>query len=240
LDLHWYPEARGRKRITEKDVSVKTVVARLQAPRSLWDPTYLEKSWIAGTWAKPIRLIPWLRERIAERYPGTKLAITEYDYGAGNHISGGLAQADALGVFGREGVDIATYWGDGAAVGKLPSYVKAAFQLYRNYDGKGGTFGDTAVEATLADQAKASVFAATDGKRGGALTVIVINKDQHASYDGKIKLAGPGVTCASARVFVLEAPGAAIKALPPVPVTNGQLGQRLRPLSATLFACDGR
>src|SRR6185503_13905672 len=205
LDLHWYPEARGRKRITDRDVSVKTVEARLQAPRSLWDPTYVEKSWVAATWGKPIRLIPWLRERIAERYPGTKLAITEYDYGAGNHISGGLAQADALGVFGREGVDIATYWGDGAAVGKLPSYVKAAFQLYRNYDGKGGTFGDTAVEATLADQAKASVFAATDGKRGGALTVIVINKDQHASYDGKIKLAGPGVTCASARVFVLEA-----------------------------------
>ena len=37
LDVHWYPEARGTKRITEKDTSPKTVAARLQAPRSLWD-----------------------------------------------------------------------------------------------------------------------------------------------------------------------------------------------------------
>jgi hypothetical protein len=236
LDIHWYPEARGRKRVTENDVSAKTVAARLQAPRSLWDPTYLEKSWIGATWKKPIRLIPWLRERIAERYPGTKLAITEYDYGAGNHISGGLAQADALGVFGREGVDLATYWGSGAAVGKLPPYVKAAFQLYRNYDGKGGTFGDTAVEVTGADPVKASVFAATDSKRAGALTVIVINKNQHAAYDGKIVIGG-GAACASTRVFVLQAPGAAVRELPPVAVAGGTITHRLPPLSATLFAC---
>jgi len=238
LDVHWYPEARGRKRVTENDVSGKTVAARLQAPRSLWDPTYLEKSWIAATWKKPIRLIPWLRERIAERYPGTKLAITEYDYGAGNHISGGLAQADALGVFGREGVDLATYWGSGAAVGKLPPYVKAAFQLYRNYDGKGATFGDTAVAVSGFDPAQASVFAATDSKHGGALTAIVINKNQHAAYDGKITI-GAGAACTSARVFVLQAPGAAIKELPPVSVAGGTIAHRLPPLSATLFACRG-
>ena len=41
LDVHWYPEARGTKRITDKDTSPKTVAARLQAPRSLWDPTYI-------------------------------------------------------------------------------------------------------------------------------------------------------------------------------------------------------
>ena len=239
LDVHWYPEARGRKRVTDKDVSSKTVAARLQAPRSLWDPNYLEKSWIAATWGKPIRLIPWLRERIAERYPGTKLAITEYDFGAGNHISGGLAQVDALGVFGREGVDLANYWGDGAAVGKLPPYVKAAFQLFRNYDGKGATFGDTAVEATVADQAKASVFAATDSKRGGALTIIVINKNQHAFADGRITVAG-GAACPSARVFVLQSPGASIKELPPAAVANGTIAQRLPPLSATLFACANK
>ncbi len=51
LDVHWYPEARGAKRITEKDVTPKTVEARVQAPRSLWDPSYVEKSWIAATLA---------------------------------------------------------------------------------------------------------------------------------------------------------------------------------------------
>src|SRR6266700_4053637 len=114
LDFHWYPEARGARRITDKDVSPKTVAARLQAPRSLWDPTYSEKSWIVATWGKPIRLLPWLRERVAANFPGTELAMTEYNYGVGDHISGGLAQADVLGVLGREGVYLATYWGDGA------------------------------------------------------------------------------------------------------------------------------
>ena len=177
LDVHWYPEARGAKRITEKDVSPKTVEARVQAPRSLWDPSYVEKSWIAADLGgKPIRLIPWLQEKIAARYPGTKLAMTEYNFGAGDHISGGLAQADALGVFGREGLTLANYWGDSAGNSHLPNYIKAAFQLYRNYDGKGGAFGDTAVAAAPGDLDKASVFAATDSKHPGTLTVLVINK----------------------------------------------------------------
>ena len=34
--------------------------------------------------------------------PDSKLAITEYNYGAGNHISGAIAQADVLGIFGRQ------------------------------------------------------------------------------------------------------------------------------------------
>ena len=74
--------------------------------------------------------------------------MTEYNFGAGDHISGGLAQADVLGIFGREGLYLGNYWGDGPGNGKLPSYIKSAFRLFRNYDGKGGTFGDTAVAAT--------------------------------------------------------------------------------------------
>ena len=132
------------------------------------------------------------------------------------------------------------------AVGKLPPYVKAAFQLYRNYDGKGGTFGDTAVEVTGGDPAKASVFAATDSKHGGALTVVVINKDPHAFYEGNVHIdvpAGRGrkkATCGTAGVYVLDGTGPSIKAAPPVAAADGNLKQRLPPLSATLFVCDGR
>ena len=100
LDLHWYPEAQGggnpstglgAKRITLGDTSPDSVEARVQAPRSLWDPTYVEKSWITqySTKGQPIQLIPWLQAKIDRRYPGTQLAFTEYDYGAGDHISGG-------------------------------------------------------------------------------------------------------------------------------------------------------
>ena len=43
LDLHWYPEATGGgDRIVDTGTSPAEVVAREQAPRSLWDPSYVE------------------------------------------------------------------------------------------------------------------------------------------------------------------------------------------------------
>lgn len=237
LDVHWYPEARGTKRITEKDTSPKTVAARLQATRSLWDPTFTEKSWITAQWGKPIRLIPWLLERITARYPGTKLAMTEYNFGAGDHISGGLAQADVLGIFGREGLYIGNYWGDGPGNGNLPTYIKSAFRLYRNYDGKRGAFGDTAVAATPADIAKASVYAATDSKHKGRLTILVINKELRSIFTGKLAIKGS--SCASAQVYTLDGTSPELRAHPAVPIQGGQLTYKLPPLSATLFVCPG-
>jgi len=236
LDVHWYPEARGTKRITDKDNSPKTVAARLQAPRSLWDPTYVEKSWITGAAGKPIRLIPWLQERIADRYPGTKLSITEYDYGGNDHVSGGLAQADVLGVFGREGLYLGNYWGNGPGNGNLPPYIKAAYRLYRNYDGKHGTFGDTAVTATPADQAKASIYAATDSKKKGQLTILVINKELRSIFAGKIAIKGGKY--AKAQVYTLDGSSADLKPQPAVDVKNGQIDYKLAPMSATLFVVN--
>ncbi len=231
LDIHWYPEARGTQRITLEDASRGTIDERLQAPRSLWDPTYTEKSWIAQQTGKPIRLIPWLREIIEKRYPGTELAMTEYNYGATAHISGGLAQVDVLGVLGREGVHLATYWGKGAGTGQLPPYIASAFRLYRNYDGKGGQFGDTAVAASAANLDAASVFAATGPK--GSLTVIAINKHQQKRYAGVFNVTGGGY--ARAQTFVIDRSGAGVKSGKLVEVGNGTLRHTLEPLTATLF-----
>jgi mannan endo-1,4-beta-mannosidase len=230
LDVHWYPEARGGgKRITEGDTSPEGIDARLQAPRSLWDKDYVEKSWIADTWKKPIRLVPWLRERIEQRYPGTKLAFTEYDYGAGKHISGGLAHADALGVFGREGVYLATYWGD------LGPYNAAAYRLYRNYDGKSGSFGDTAVSVTVQDVARTSVFAATDSKASGRMTILAINKSQKDTTHADLVIAGGG--CPKAEAFRLDKKSSDIQALGPARANGEKIEAALPPMSATLFVC---
>ncbi len=231
LDIHWYPEARGTQRITLEDASRSTIDERLQAPRSLWDPNYVEKSWIAQQLGKPIRLIPWLREVIAKRYPGTQLAITEYNYGATTHVSGGLAQVDVLGVFGREGVYAATYWGKGAAVDALPPYVASAFKLYRNYDGKGGKFGDTAVQASAGSPENVSVFAATAGK---VLTVVVVNKHQQSRYTGVLNIIGPK-RYGRADTFSIDSNGTDLKTGPTVQAPSGSLRYTLEPLSATLL-----
>jgi Glycoside hydrolase family 44 len=239
LDIHWYPEPKGTARITEKDVSSKTVAVRLQAPRSLWDPTYVEKSWITDTWGRPIRLIPWLQETIAQHYPGTKLSITEYNYGAGGHISGGLAQVDVLGIFGRDGLYLANYWGTGAGVGDLPDYIAGAFKLYRNYDAAGGTFGDTAVAATVADVSQASIYAAIDSRRPGLLTIIAINKSQQSNFKAKLEIRG-AASYGSAQAYVLASDSPSVKPLGKIEIKNNRIAYPLGRLSATLFVCQKR
>ncbi|HWN71154.1 MAG TPA: glycoside hydrolase family 44 protein, partial [Haliangium sp.] len=172
LDLHYYPEASGvsRRPATGQD----NEALRLRATRSLWDPTYVDESWIAQS----VRLIPRMRDWVAQNYPGTRLAISEYNFGALDHINGALAQADALGIFGREGVDLATLWWYHYEHQPTfePSHPGAfAFRMYRNYDGAGSGFGETGVQASSTDQGRLAVYAA-ERASDGALTLMVINK----------------------------------------------------------------
>jgi mannan endo-1,4-beta-mannosidase len=234
LDVHWYPEARGTDRITQEDASRATIDARLQAPRSLWDPKYAERSWIVQQTGKPLRLIPWLREAVQKRYAGTELAMTEYNYGATTHVSGALAQVDVLGVLGREGVYLANYWGKGAGVGKLPPYIASAFQLYRNYDGKGGQFGDTAVKAIVTDDEFASVFAATDTKQPNVLTIIAVNKTQQKRFDGVFRISGAG-PYGKVDTFAITPAGTAVKPGETAKIEGNIVRYKLAPLTATLF-----
>lgn len=182
LDVHWYPEATGGGvRITGDGTGAAEVQARLQAPRSLWDPTYTETSWITQYSTNgPIELIPRLEQKIAAHYPGTKLSISEYNYGAGGDISGGIAEADALGVFGREGLFAAAVW----LTSQTNNYLFAGFAMYRNYDGKGATFGDTSIQAQNSDVANASVYASVNSSNKTNVIVVAINKATSAKVAG--------------------------------------------------------
>ena len=80
-------------------------------------------------------LIPRMKNWVASYYPGTKIGITEYNWGAEGHINGATAQADILGIFGREGLDLATRWTTPAAA--RPLY--KAMKMFRNYDGNKST-----------------------------------------------------------------------------------------------------
>lgn len=143
---------------------------RLQSTRSLWDPNYRENNWI-GKWVWPIRLIPRMHDWVSANYPGTKLAISEYNFGGVESINGALAEADVLGIFGREGLDLATMWGPPSSA-QPGAY---AFRMFRSYDGSGGQYGDTWVQSSSADQGQLSVYGA-QRSGDGALTLMVINK----------------------------------------------------------------
>src|SRR3712207_3028879 len=112
-----------------------------------------------------------MRAWVNTYYPGTKLAITEYNWGALDHINGALAQADVLGIFGREGLDLATLWAPPAD--NQPGAF--AFRLYRNYDGLGKAFGETSVKATSTDQDNLAIYRPQRGS-DGSLTLLVSNK----------------------------------------------------------------
>ena len=55
-----------------------------------------------------LRIIGRMRDWVAQQYPGTLISISSYGWGAYNHITGALAEADVLGIFAREGVSLAT------------------------------------------------------------------------------------------------------------------------------------
>jgi hypothetical protein len=180
-------------RITNNDTSAATVAARVQAARSLWDPTYIyntdptlgENSWIthdslpfqpSGTPAQfkttAIQLLPREQSLIDQYNPGTKIGISEYQFGAGDHISGGVAEADALGVFGQQGVFAANWWPDGTS----GSFVNSAFNMYLNYDGRGSKFGNTSIQATNSSIATTAVYASQDAGNPNRMVIVLVNR----------------------------------------------------------------
>src|SRR5690242_18680108 len=135
-----------------------------------------------------------MKQIVSANYPGTKTAITEYNWGALDSLNGALAQADVLGIFGREGLDLASLWSPPTA-DQPGAY---AFRMYLNYDGNGGAFGDTSVQATSADQDQLAVYAA-DRSSDGNTTLMIINKTGN-DLTSQVSIRGRSLT-PSAKVY---------------------------------------
>jgi hypothetical protein len=172
LDLHTY-FAAGDAMLKPAGTSQQQS-AVIESTRVFWDATYTDPQFRdPDNYMKPLapRMIPRMKDWVAANYPGTKIAISEYNWGAPEHISGAVAQADILGIFGREGLDLGALWGPP----NLNSPLLFAFKMFRNYDDAGAQFGDTSLAATSADQGKLAVYAARR-MADHTITVVVINK----------------------------------------------------------------
>jgi mannan endo-1,4-beta-mannosidase len=209
LDVHWYPEAQddAGHRILENITTTAMYNARMQAPRTLWDTGYIypnitypngEVSWI-NQWyfVQYLPLIPRLKNDIKNYYPDTNIAITEYAYGpdSPSHWSTGIATTDFLGILGKYGVYIATYWGGG-------TYVDAAIKIYRNYDGAHSTFGDVNVIATMSNKVDSSIYGSLSSVNSDVLHMVVINKNQSNDISGTFTItSGRNYTSGSVWAF---------------------------------------
>ena len=218
--VHYYPQ--GGEFST--DVSTAMQLRRNRSTRSLWDPNYVDESWINDR----VQLVPRLRNWVNSYYPGTLTGLTEYNWGAENHINGATAQADILGIFGREGLDMAARWTTPAS--NTPTY--KAMRMYRNYDGNKSTFGDISVAATVPNPDTVSAFAA-ERSANGALTVVVISKYLSGNTPTTINLAN-SASNGTAQVWQLTAANT-INRLADVNFSGNSFNVTLPPQSITLF-----
>lgn len=227
--LHRYTEDGA---VGGTDTSTATQLKRNRWTRSFWDTNYVDESWIGSQTVNKVMLIPRMKNWVATYYPGTKIGITEYNWGAEAHINGATCQADIYGIFGREGLDLATRWTTPAS--STPTY--KAMKMYRNYDGNDSGFGDTSVSAAGPNPDNVSTFAALRSS-DGALTVMVINKQIGVSATANITVANRLLN-GTGQVWQLTSANA-ITRLSDISFTGNQLTNTLPPQSITLFVLPG-
>jgi hypothetical protein len=221
VDVHWYPQANNIYGGGNGATDPESAALRIRSVRSLWDPTYKDESWID----EEVKLIPRVRAWVEEEAPGMRISVGEYNFGGEKHMSGGLAQAEALGRFGTEGIYSAFYWTYPPP--RSPSYW--AFRAYRNFDGRGGRFLDESVSAKSADPL-ASVFAS---RAGDHEVLVLLNTSPDAAARASIDL----VQCAaptSVRAFVYQGGSEGFATTPP-PAPAQQIVQDLPPYSMTVL-----
>ncbi len=164
LAIHYYPQAKD---VFSDNASFAVAMDRVMAPRSLYDASYKDPSWIN----ERIMLIPRAKAWIDKYYPGTKLGITEYNWGAEADMSGAIALADSLGIFAEQQLDLACYW----TWPPPNTKTELAFRLYRNVDGQYTKFPNQLLKTKLnsIDNNLTSLYAAENEIY---ISLIAINK----------------------------------------------------------------
>jgi len=226
LTLHYYagyPGAAG---------SLTQLLAANQSTRSLWDSNYLDQG-ISGS-TPIINLIPTMKAWVATNYPGTKIGITEYNWNFDGQIQGAVLQAEVLGIFGREGLDMATRWGSSA--NNPDNIIFKAMKMYRNYDNNKSTFGDVSVSAaTAVNPDDVSIFAA-QRTNDNALTVMVMNKQPSGDRPVTLSLSN-FVSTGVAKVWQLTSNNI-IDRLNDLAVSGNAVTLTVPAQSVTLFVLD--
>ncbi|MDP4006138.1 glycoside hydrolase family 44 protein [Methylobacterium sp. NEAU K] len=173
LDVHWYPFSDRGALFRTEDPALSGPL--LDAPRSLSEPGFREASWVSralpvsDTAGLALPLLPSLERLVHAIAPGTRIAVTEYNYGGAGQLASGLALADALCRFARPDMLAATHWGS------LDGWLGEAFRLHRNFDGHGGSLPDTVLPAEISRPDHVSARAAD---APGRLHVVLINRSE--------------------------------------------------------------
>lgn len=223
VDVHFYPQGPGIGFEEEGQTDADASARRIRSVRALWDENYKDESWID----EPVRLIPRLKKMVADNYPGLGVAIGEYNFGATRHMSGGLAQAEALGRFAEGGLTAAFHFTYPPE--RSPTWW--AFRAYRDFDGQGGRFQDWYVPAKAAEGTSLFASRSADGRR---VVAIALNLEPDTARAARVDLKGCGAL-KSARVLTYNGEPGGFAEQPASAVSVASLDAQLPPYSITVL-----
>ena len=200
-----------------------------QTTRVFWDTNYVDPSWIDNI----IELIPRMKQWVATYYPGTKIGITEYNWGAESNINGATAQADILGIFGREALRSATRWTTPTANTATHQAMKNVSQLRRP---EIHLRQRQRADVRRPDPDDVSAFGAVRTS-DGAMTIMVVNKDLYNASPFTANITN-FAAAGTAQRWQLTAM-ATINHLSNIGLTNGTLSDTVPLQSVTLYVLPG-
>lgn len=202
LDIHYYSESA---RNGAKD--------RVQSVRTLYEEGFRENSWIGQWCMENVPILKTVQASIDKYYPGTKLAISEYNFG-GDDVSATITMTEALGCYADAGVYLATLWGGNG-------YQFAGINLYTNYDRKGAGFGDLLVPAKTDDVSLCSAYAALNSADDSVLTISMTNKSETEALNAVIHLNSAEAAYSAAEVYAVYGDSSKIRLLEGAAVIEG-------------------
>lgn len=218
LDVHAYPQANG---VTGNAEDEATGALRLRSTQMFYNETYVDESWIAQPIALLPRLRSWLPSPPNASAPGMKIAVSEFNFGADDLVTAGLAHAETLAIFASNGVDTANVWTQPAT----GSNSSMAWRLFLNYDGAGGAVSGASVNATSADAPAVGAYAFLEGT--STLRIVLIGKSlpsqgsSSASIDVVWPATAPAGGSLSASAFGFSHAASTLAPLPPVTMACG-------------------
>ncbi len=229
LDVHYYPSGVGVYSGTGGNTDRATNELRVRSTRSLWDRSYKEEGWVDSN----VFLLPRLKEIVRTSKPGIGISIGEYSFGGERHISGAVAQAEALGRFGQFGITAAYLWTHPAQ--NTEQYW--GFRAFRNYDGKGSNFGalGTGSEVKGSNTSGLSVFSSTD-EFTRQKTVVIVNRSSSVAFETSISFSRCGRASTGGLWTYSGGPSGYVRRA--VPVNKGAVRTRVAPWSIQVLRVE--
>ena len=224
LDLHGSPYADG---VCSTRTEPSVAATRIRSTRMLWDPTYVDESWVK----EPVKLLPRMRDWIDQYYPGRGMSLGEWNFGGEMHMSGSLATAEALGRFAQFGVASAFYW----AYPPANSPTTWAFRAYRDYNGQGGHFLDwfTPASVTTQHSSTASLFVSRDDS-GKHMVAVLLNFSPYEAISANVELGSCG-TPSSMQAWTYNGQANGFKPSTAIRQSSPKIIQTLPPYSITVL-----